>query len=155
MGTRNHTETGISGAASDVFSAAAWLGALWNSSAKAISVSEVEWQCDTWGSASGSGDWVETAAWHVAALVFDLETTRNADGRDELVVVVPLARFADLAAVLERLGEEAEEWPWFDEAIYGDAGAQIAVAARELAVSPGRITDTPGLMDVLRIHAEH
>lgn len=138
----------IVAAAGDVFRAACWLGSLWNSSAKAVSATEVAWQCDTWGSGRGRGDWIETANFHVAAAAFDLNTTWNVDGRDELVVTVPLDKFPEVAATLARLGDESEGWPWLLEDERDD---QISVAAGELAMSPSAVASNPHLMKALRI----
>ncbi|QGN58067.1 hypothetical protein [Nostocoides sp. HKS02] len=55
------SQAGIENASADVFAAARWFGSLWNSSAKAVSLDEIEWQCNTWGSGHGRGDWLETA----------------------------------------------------------------------------------------------
>ncbi|WP_457253647.1 hypothetical protein [Pedococcus sp. P5_B7] len=122
----------IAAAAGDVFRAAHWLDSQWNSSAKAVSATEVAWQCDTWGSGRGRGDWIETANFRAAAAAFDLDITTNIDGRDELVVTLPLDQFPKLAAMLARLGDEPEAWPSLLE---DDRDDQIAVAAGGLAMS--------------------
>lgn len=141
----------IAAAASSVFTAAEWLGSLWNSSAKATSFEEIEWQCNTWGSGRGAGDWIETALFHIAAAAFDLSTTRSFAGRDELVVNVPLAKFRQVAVALARLGDEAEAWPWFDEDVEGDHFGQIEIAACELGLTAADVADNAALLDALHI----
>ncbi|WP_270889682.1 hypothetical protein [Pedococcus sp. 5OH_020] len=137
-------------AAGDVFGAACWLDSLWNSSAKAVSATEVAWQCDAWGSGCGRGrgDWIEAAIFHVAAAAFDLDTTWNVDGREVLVVTVPLDKFPKLAAMLARIVDEAEAWPWLFEVEWDD---QIGVAAGEPAMSSSAVTNNPHLLKALQI----
>lgn len=143
----------------DVFEAARRLNELWNSSAHAVSADHIEWQCDTWGSGRGNGSWEETAIFAVVAERFQLETFRNREERDELVVMVPLERFADVAELIGRLGEEAEAWPWLvwdddvDEHIDDDEALrrQIAVAADILGLSPDALAVDDQLLETLRI----
>ena len=132
----------------DVFAAARWLGELWNSSAKAISPDEVEWMCGTWGSGRGRGYWTETATFTVVAQRFGLRTGRNFEGRDEAIVWVPLKRFPEVADVIERLGEDPEEWPWLDEEA---EGRELDVAAEVLRLSPAALAEDADLLELLRI----
>jgi hypothetical protein len=138
-------------APTDVFAAARWLGAQWNSSARAVSAHEVEWQCTTWGSGRGRADWLETASFDVAAAAIGLQTSRNWEGRDELVVTVPLDQFRQVADLLDRLGDEPEAWPWLDEDVEDDLESQISIAAKTLALSPAVIEDNHDLRSALRI----
>ena len=132
----------------DVFAAARWLDDLWNSSARAISPDEVEWMCGTWGSGRGRGYWTETATFTVVAQVFGLRTGRNHEGRDEAIVWVPLERFSEVAELIERLGEDPEEWPWFDEEA---ERREVEVAAEVLGLSPAVLAEDADLLEVLRI----
>ncbi|GAB3435996.1 hypothetical protein GCM10027517_05490 [Phycicoccus ginsengisoli] len=134
-----------------MFGAAHWPDSLWNSHAKAVSVGLIEWQCATWGSGRGGGDWVETAAFHVAAAAFDLATSRNLGGHDELVVSVPLHTFSRIATVLHRLGDEVEDWPWFGEGLDDDPDGRIEVAACELGLAPSVLAGNEDLLESLRI----
>lgn len=113
-----------------------------------VSATEVAKQCDTWGSGRGRVDWIDTANFHVAAAAFDLSTTRNVDGRDQLVMTVPLDKFPKLAAMLARLGDETESWPWLFEDERDD---HLAVAAGELAMLSSAVTKNPHLLKALRI----
>jgi hypothetical protein len=147
--TETHTPAmGVTGPAVDAFAAARWFEMLWNSTARAVSADRVEWQCTTWGSGRGGGDWLETAVFSVVAAVFDLPTSRNYDGRDELVVLVPLERFADIVGLIDRLGEEPEGWPWLRE---DDPDRQIELAAEVLGISAAAVADDIDLLDALRI----
>jgi hypothetical protein len=56
----------------DVFAAARWFGSLWNSSARAVSATELEWQCNTWGSGRGTPDWLDSAIFDLVIKRFDL-----------------------------------------------------------------------------------
>lgn len=134
--------------AADVFAAARWLDELWNSTAKAVSPTLIEWQCTTWGSGRGGGDWTETATFLLIAALFGLDTGRNREGRDELVVWVPLDKFDQIAELIDRLGEEAEAWPWLDEE---DGSDQIAVAAQALGREVSELDGNPDLLEALRI----
>jgi hypothetical protein len=135
--------------ATDVFAAARWFDSLWNSSAKAVSAEELEWQCTTWGSGCGRGCWEQTATFTLVAAVFGLRSWPNPDGRDELVVSVPLARVPEIVRLIDRLGEEAECWPWFEEE---DRERQVSVAAEILGLSPTAVADDVDLLAALRIH---
>lgn len=136
------------GEASDVFAAARWFDALWNSTAKAISPDQVEWQCNTWGSGRGCGDWLDTAIFTLVAQVFGLASGRNRDERDELVVFVPLDLFPQIERLVERIGEIAEDWPWFAE---DDPERQIILAAEALGIPAAAIAEDADLLEALRI----
>ena len=146
------TQTPATGAiddvAIDVFAAARWFDTLWNSTAKAVSPDEVEWQCTTWGSGRGCGDWTQTAIFILTAEVFGFQLGRNCDGRDELVVPVPLDRFPQVVRLIERLGEEAESWPWLHE---DDQDRQILVAAEVLGIPAAAVAEDIELLEALRI----
>jgi hypothetical protein len=139
----------IDEASADVFAAARWLGQLWNSSAKAVSAHQIEWQCNTWGSGRGRADWLDTANFEVAAAAFALETSRNLQGRDELIVMVPFDNFSQVADLLDRLGDEPETWPWHAEA--GDLDRKINIAAEALGLPPSVVTSNGDLRRALRI----
>lgn len=144
--TTAHTPAAFQGF--DVFAAARWLSDVWNSSAVALSLDRIEWQCNTWGSGRGFGDWADTAVLRVAAEVFDLPTGKNSDGRDELVVSVPMANFADIARLVSRLGRMGpEEWPWFDE----DVEDPIGVAADFLQIPQAILAEDTDLLEALRL----
>jgi hypothetical protein len=132
----------------DVFAAARWFDSLWNSSAKAVSGDEVEWQCTTWGSGCGRGGWEEAATLTLVSAVFGLRSWRNREGRDELVVSVPLGRVLEVVRLINRLGEEAESWPWFEEE---DRDRQVSVAAEVLRMSPMAVAGDMDLLAALRI----
>jgi hypothetical protein len=132
----------------DVFAAARWFGMLWNSTAKAVSPDELEWQCTTWGSGRGGGDWTQSATFVLVVKLFDLRAWRNHDGRDELVVLVPLDLFPQLVGLIRRLGEDPEEWPWLTE---DDLERQIDVAAEVLGIAPSTLASDHDLLEVLRI----
>ena len=134
--------------ADDVFAAARWFDELWNSTAKAVSPDEVEWQCTTWGSGRGGGDSTETGTFLLAVVAFDLRSWRNRDGRDELVVSVPLDRFPRIVRLIDRLGEEPESWPWILEE---DVDRQINMAAEVLGIPAAAVADDSGLLTALRI----
>lgn len=134
--------------AGDVFAAARWLDDLWNSAARAVSPNLIEWQCTTWGSGRGFCDWTEIATFLLVAELFRLDTSRNREGRDELIVLVPLAYFAEVRALIERVGEEAELWPWLGE---DDENRQLAIAATALGRSVAELADDVDLLEVLRI----
>ena len=132
----------------DVFAAARWLGELWNSTAKAVSLTEVDWQCSTWGSGNGHGDWLDTATFRLISGLLDLDTWSNDEGRDELVVHMRLSQFGRAATLIDRLGEEAEAWPWFDE----DAeGRELEVAAATLDIPVADLAANQDLLKALRI----
>lgn len=135
MTNNQPNQAGTENASTDVFAAARWFGSLWNSTAKAVSLDEVEWQCNTWGSGDGRGDWLDTASFRVAAAALGLALSQNWDGRDELIVSVPFDQFPQVAGLLDRLGEEAEAWPWFAE---DEPERQIAIAAQTLGSRPLR-----------------
>lgn len=132
----------------DVFAAARWLGELWNSSATAVSADRIEWQCNTWGSGRGFGDWIDTALFLVVSEVFGLSTGKNYDGRDELVVSVPMSEFPRIAQLISRLDRmEPEAWPWLDEEVEDP----VSVAAEFFELSRAEVADDAGLLDALRI----
>jgi hypothetical protein len=89
--TQMHTTTPADAGLSDVFAAARWLDGLWNATARATSPDEVEWPCCTWGSAQRRGDREQFALFVLVAKVFGLPSGANRAGRNELVVLVPLA----------------------------------------------------------------
>jgi hypothetical protein len=132
----------------DVFTAAGWFGSLWNSSAKAVSAEEIEWQCTTWGSGCGRGAWEQRATFTLVAAVFGLRSWRNREGRDELVVSVPLGRVPAIVRLIDRLGEEAECWLWFEEE---DRDRQVSVAAEVLGMSRTAVAIDLDLLAALRI----
>ena len=134
--------------ATDVFAAARWFDSLWNSTARAVGPNEIEWRCSTWGSGRGRGDWNETAIFILAAAAFNLRTWRNYDGRDELVVAVPLDRAPHLGQLIDRIGEEAEAWPWLNEE---DPDRQLDVAAETLGLSTAAVVDDANLLEALGI----
>jgi hypothetical protein len=145
-------QSAIDDALSDVFAAARWLGALWNSSAKAVSPNEIEWQCNTWGSGHGRGDWLDTANFLVAAAAFGLSTSQNWEGRDELVVTVPFDQFPRVADLIDRLGDEPEAWPWTtEEEADDDLDGQIAIAAETLKLPRSALAENNDLLEALRI----
>src|SRR4051812_22715190 len=89
---------GLGVEAKDAFEAASWLDGEWNSSAKAVAADLVEWKCRTWGSGRGHGYWSDVATFGLVATLFGLRTTRDYDGRDELIVEVPLSLFQQVSA---------------------------------------------------------
>ena len=139
---------GASPVTTDVFAAARWFDELWNSTARAVSPEDVEWQCTTWGSGRGGGDWTDTAMFAVVIERFGLRSWRNREGRDELVVSVPLAVLPEVVALIDRLGEEPEDWPWVHEE---DPGQQLLLAAQVLAMPPAALVDQADLCEALRI----
>jgi hypothetical protein len=145
------TATSTETLGSDVFAAAQWFDDLWNSSARAVAADEIEWHCATWGSGRGHGDWLDTAMFHIVVNVFGLRTWRNRSGRDELVVAVPLNQVASIAAVVEKLDGDPDDWPWFDEDLEDDLDRRIAVAAACLAVTPEAIHANEDLLGALRV----
>lgn len=132
----------------DVFAAARWFAELDNSTARAVTRDEIEWQCTTWGSGRGCANWAETATFSLVAQVFGLPSGRNFDARDELVVCVPLDRFPEIARLIRRLGEDPERWPWLDEE---DQDRQIALAAQVLGTTAAAVADDDDLLWALRI----
>lgn len=132
----------------DVFAAARWLDSLWNSNARAVSADLVEWQCNTWGSGQGRGYWTDTAVHVVVAAVLDLQTGSNDDGRDELIVWVPVDQFPHVHRLIDRLGENPEDWPWRNEE---DRERQLALAAEVLGISPAALADNGDLLDALQM----
>lgn len=134
----------------DVFEAAAWLDDLWNSTARAVSATEIEWQCRTWGSGRGRCAWTDVALFLVVAEVFGLRSGRNFDGRDETIVWVPFETFPRVAKLIDRLTEtdEPESWPWFDDEV---EDRQVAVAAEVLGISEAELVANDRLLEALRI----
>jgi hypothetical protein len=136
--------------AHDVFAAARWFDSLWNSTAKAVSFDTIEWQCSPWGSGRGRAYWTDTAIFDVTAAVFGLETSRNFDARDELIVSVPLDRLKEVVALVDRLEEEApDDWLWLSQ---NDRDEQIASAAQMLGLALDAVAENERLLEVLRIH---
>ena len=85
---------------------------------------------------------------HPGSTVFDLRSWRNRDGRDELVVSVPLDWFPRIVRLIDRLGEEPESWPWILE---DDPDRQISVAAEVLGIPAAAVADDSDLLTALRI----
>jgi hypothetical protein len=135
----------------DVFAAARWFDELWNSAARAVAVDMVEWQCSTWGSGRGHGDWLDTGMFRLVAEVFNLDTSRNYDGRDELVIRVPVAFVPGIIGLIGRLGESAEDWPWLTEEYEEDLDLQIARAAEVLGLPAVDVAENDDLLEALRI----
>lgn len=136
------------GAPADVFGVARWFDQLLNSTARAVSPAEVEWQCRTPGSGRGRGDWERWALWDVVATFFCLPTATNHAGRDEVIVRVPLEQYGEIATLIERLGEDAGEWPWLWEE---DEDRQVATAAEVLGLPAVALADDPELLRALGI----
>jgi hypothetical protein len=143
--------TATLGVAADVFTAARWLDEMWNSSARATAADQIEWQCRTWGSGAGRCDWLDAATFVAVAAAFELRSWRNDSGRDELVVLVPFDRFAEIAAFIVRLGDEPEQWEWFAEELRGDRDGQITTAAEVLGISVSALAGNDALLTALRI----
>lgn len=136
----------------DIFSAASWFDDLWNSTARAVSPSTLEWQCCTYGSGKGRAYWEYTAIFDVVVAMFDLPTESNWSGRDELIVTVPLELVPAIMEVIECLDQDdPSSWPWMDEDVAGDRKAQIAVAAESLGVLPEDLACNDKLLRLLRI----
>ena len=137
----------------DVFTAARWLGGLWNSSAKAVAVDELEWQCNTWGSGLGGGDWLDWGLFVLVVEVLGLDSWRNREGRNELVVSVPMVQFAQVVVLIERIGEDPECWPWLDVDEDGDDGRDrgLEAAAGVLGITVEEIMANVRLLDVLHV----
>ncbi|WP_028638865.1 hypothetical protein [Nocardioides sp. URHA0032] len=132
--------------ATDVFDAARWLDSQSNSSAKAVAPDEIEWQCNMWGSGRGRGYEDDAAIFYVIIAAFDLRTWCNKEGREELVVAVPLDRFARIAQMIDRLDQdEPGSWPWADE----DSEDPIADAAEYLEMSPSELLGNAPLLEAL------
>ena len=107
------TAAGVgAGVATDVFDVAAWLEELGGGPAKAVSADMVEWMCSTWGSGQGGGDRLDTGLFILVATVFGLDTWCNKAGRLELVVSVPVQRFAAIETLINLIGVDVESWPW-------------------------------------------
>jgi hypothetical protein len=132
----------------DVFEAARWFDELWNSTAKAVKADLLAWQCTTWGSGRGHGDWTETALFVLMAEVFGLDTSRNYDGRDELIVSVPLNLVSEITGLIDRIGDFAESWPWLCEE---DPHLQVAQAAHVLGRPVSDLEEDADLLEALRI----
>lgn len=135
----------------DVFAAARWFETLWNSSAKAVSFEEIEWQCQTWGSGHGGGHWLDSALFRVVAASFALRSWTSDEG-DGLVIAVPLDQFGEVARLIDRLGEDAESWPWFAEECEEDRRVlQIATAAEVLDIPTTELDSNVELLAALGI----
>lgn len=134
--------------ADDVFTAARWFDELQNSTGRAVSPNLIEWPCTTWGSGRGCCAWTETATFVLVTELFGLDTGRYREGRDELIVWVPLDKVDQVAELIDRLGEDAEAWPWLDEE---DGSYQIAVAAQALGREVSDLAGNPDLLEALRI----
>ena len=99
-------------------------------------------------SGRGCGDWSQTATFILAAQVFDLRSWRNRDGRDELVVSVPLDWVPQIVRLIDRIGEEPESWPWIYE---DDRDRQISVADEVLGITAATVSDDADMLVALRI----
>jgi hypothetical protein len=133
----------------DVFGVAEYFGALHDSRARAIAPQLVEWQCRTWGSGKGGGDWEDTAVFRLVAQVFGLDTSRNWDGRDELIVMIPAELFGPIAGLIERLGvDEPCHWPWLVEE---DQDRKVIVAAAFLGLSVAVLENDEELLEALHL----
>lgn len=136
----------------DIFSAARWFDGLWNSAARAVSPSSLEWQCATYGSGEGRAYWEDTVIFDVVVALFNLPIESNWRGRDELVVTVPLDLAPAIMAVINGIGEdEPSSWPWRDEDVEEDREAQIALAADALGIRPEGLAGNVELLRLLRI----
>ena len=83
---------------------------------------------------------------------FNLNASRNYDGRDELLVTVPLERVADIVTLISVLGENPEEWPGvWDEDPDGEPVDQVAVAAQALNVPVQALATVDDWLEVLRL----
>lgn len=149
--TADPVDGSLTDLATDVFGAARWFDSLWNSRAKAVSATEIEWQCNTWGSGRGGGEWLETALFQVVAAAFAFRSWASRDERDELVIAVPLDKFHEVARVIDQLGEEAESWPWFAEEFEDDRKRQIAAAAEVLGMLTTALDSNAELVALLGI----
>lgn len=139
----------------DVFGAARWMDELWNSTARAVSPELIEWQCNTWGSGAGRGDWTEYGTFALVAEAFGLTTSSNYDARDELIVMVPLEKFVDVATLIDRIGEDPEGWPWLGELDEEDDDEnyrrQMVVAAEVLGRPVEDLVADMDLLETLRL----
>jgi len=131
----------------DAFGAARWFDELSNSRARAVSPELIEWECRTWGSGRGRGAWTDAVLFTLVAKLFALDTGKNRDGRDELIVWVPLERFAEIAGLIERIGEVPEDWPWLD----GDSDTALSAAAAALGRTVGELEEDYGLRKALQL----
>lgn len=127
----------------DVFAAAEWLGQLEFSTAHAVSRDRIEWQCTSSG---GGSLWGDTALWCLVAEVFGLARGRNIDGRDELIVTVPLESFPAVAALIDKVGNRPEWWPWNR---VSEEAEQMAIAAEILDRSVADLEADGDLVDAL------
>lgn len=132
----------------DVFAAAAWLDLHSDSRTRAVSLTKVEWMCTTWGSGRGCGEWIESAAFSIVAAAFDFPTSRNRDGRDELVVSVSMERFPAVREMINRLEGLSETPPWLDE---DEEGPAIASAANYLGLPVDAVQNNDNLLFALRL----
>ena len=132
----------------DVFSAAMRMASLDNSTARAVSSDGIEWQCTSWGSGRGRAGWEDTAVFSVVAHTLGLSTGRNIEGRDELVVMVPLSLYPKVMALAARLGADAPDmWPWMgDEEDWGD---RLALAAKALDIEVDQLEADDELLELL------
>lgn len=84
------------------------------------------------------------------AAMFRLPTSRNWAGNDELIVTVPVEQFVKVRAVLQRLRETPDRWPWRQQAVWGDLDRQIEMAAGVLEIS-SEIAPNDNLLEALGI----
>lgn len=151
------TAAGVgAGVATDVFEVAAWLEELGGRPAKAVSADMVEWMCSTWGSGKGGGDRLDTALFILVATLYDLDTWCNKAGRHELVVSVPVRRFAAIETLIDLIGVDAESWPWLllDDDDTNDEGgdgedARLVLAALILGTSVAYLSSDNRLLKAL------
>ena len=130
----------------DVFVVANRFDNLWNSRARAVAPDRIEWQCRTWGSGTGRGCREDVAIFDVVRLAFGLVSWTDHDGRDELVVEVPLSQAAHILSVILQLDEsEPADWPWSGE----DVENAVALAAEVLGVTEAVVTSNAELMESL------
>lgn len=143
-------EVRVGEASMDVFAAARWLDRVDNGVARAVSLETVEWKCRTWGSGEGCAYSWDYALFSLVAAVFDLSTSCDCEGRDELLVEVPLSRFADVAELVERVGDEFDgSWPWLGM----DAeGRELEATAEFLGMSVAELRGNPDLLFVLDLN---
>ncbi|MGO4604492.1 hypothetical protein [Terrabacter sp. 2YAF2] len=84
----------------------------------------------------------------IVATVFNLEPWRNRDGRDELVVATPLSTSPRVAALIDRLGDDPADWPWFTEEAEGrelDAAAEVLDVPTEVFAADPHLRRAIGL----------
>lgn len=144
------TGSTVGGERTDVFAAAEHLQEISFGRARAVGSDEIELQCRTWGSGSGRGHWVDRVFFEVIAGMFDLRLWRNKDGRDELVVAVPMDMYDDVVSAIAHLDQdEPESWPWIQRG--GSVERKIEAAARWLGCEVEFLNARPAALQALRI----